>query len=119
MDGYALWLLALALPLLLLLRIYLVLPPVGQSIKRNPSEKCSLGVFLGSGMCGLSVPVSFLADPRFAIGGHTSEMRTLLRDVEFRRYSPRVYVYCPPDEISLQVVGELEVDTQNGKVRSP
>jgi hypothetical protein len=37
-----------ALPLLLVLRVYMVLPPQ-TSPRRRKGETCSLGVFLGSG----------------------------------------------------------------------
>lgn len=39
---------AVALPLLLVLRVYMVLPPQA-SPRRRKGETCSLGVFLGSG----------------------------------------------------------------------
>jgi hypothetical protein len=35
-------------------------------------------------------------------------MKALLSDIDFKRYSPRVYVFCPGDDMSLQLVAELE-----------
>jgi hypothetical protein len=57
--------------------------------RRKLGDRVSLGVFLGS-------------------GGHTAEMRALLKGVDRKRYSPRVYVYCHGDEMSLRAVAELE-----------
>ncbi|BEJ17399.1 hypothetical protein CspHIS471_0608000 [Cutaneotrichosporon sp. HIS471] len=95
--GQKLLLASLLLPtfavfLLLLRRITLVRP--GASAwspppRRKLGERVSLGVFMGS-------------------GGHTAEMRQLLKSVDRRRYSPRVYVYCHGDEMSLRAVAEIE-----------
>ncbi|KAI9636617.1 oligosaccharide biosynthesis protein Alg14 like-domain-containing protein [Dioszegia hungarica] len=83
--------LSVALPLLLALRVYLVLPDSSKpASRRKDGEKCSLGIFLGS-------------------GGHTSEMRTLLSGLDFERYTPRTYVYCPGDDMSLKIVRDLEI----------
>jgi beta-1,4-N-acetylglucosaminyltransferase len=41
-------------------------------------------------------------------GGHTSEMRTLLSTLDFEKYTPRVYVLCHGDEMSLRAVGAIE-----------
>ncbi|OCF61091.1 hypothetical protein L486_00735 [Kwoniella mangroviensis CBS 10435] len=85
--------------ILLIIRIYQVIPssPPTKSSKRNPSSKCSIAIFLGS-------------------GGHTSEMRSLLSTLPFDRYSPRKYIYCHNDEISLRAISELE--SKKGDVRT-
>ncbi|GFZ48507.1 UDP-N-acetylglucosamine transferase subunit ALG14, partial [Saitozyma sp. JCM 24511] len=70
---------AVALPLLLVLRVYMVLPPQ--------------------------------ASPR---RGHTAEMQTLLRDIDFTRYTPRTYVYCPGDSMSLRAIADVETTKASG-----
>ncbi|WWC94670.1 hypothetical protein V866_001518 [Kwoniella sp. B9012] len=76
--------------ILLIIRIYRVIPSSSsKSPKRNPSSKCSIAVFLGS-------------------GGHTSEMKSLISALPFDRYLPRKYIYCHNDEISLRAISELE-----------
>jgi hypothetical protein len=35
-------------------------------------------------------------------------MRTLLTGLDFNRYTPRTYVYCPDDEMSLRAITDLE-----------
>ncbi|KAL7418299.1 UDP-N-acetylglucosamine transferase subunit [Cryptotrichosporon argae] len=73
---------------LLALRVWLVLPRGERAPRRL--GRCSLAVFLGS-------------------GGHTSEARALLGAVlADARYSPRTYVYCHGDGLSLRAVAELE-----------
>jgi beta-1,4-N-acetylglucosaminyltransferase len=42
------------------------------------------------------------------IGGHTAEMKALISSLDFERYTPRTYVYCHGDEMSLRIVSELE-----------
>ncbi|WVF73127.1 hypothetical protein IAT40_007946 [Kwoniella sp. CBS 6097] len=92
-----------ALLVLLLWRTWSVLPrhrqspPSGNQRAKQPirirkaGEACSIAVFLGS-------------------GGHTSEMRALLSTLPFERYTPRTYVYCHGDEMSLKAVASLESD---------
>ncbi len=121
-----------SLPLLLVLRIYLLLPrfQAGPPPKRHPSSKCSLGVFLGSGMSvvysflrffskhdqseismtstkGLSLmkEIACLSCPT---GGHTAEMKTLLSTIDFNRYTPRKYIHCQDDILSLRIISTLE-----------
>lgn len=72
--------------------------------ERRLGDTASLGVFLGS-------------------GGHTAEMRAMLAAVDRKRYSPRVYVYCKGDEMSLEAVADIEGaesegDKGGGGVRS-
>lgn len=77
----------LSFAVLLALRVYLVLPRGAAPPKRTGTA--SLAVFLGS-------------------GGHTAEMRTLLSAVDKRRYTPRTYVYCTGDTMSLRAVADVE-----------
>jgi beta-1,4-N-acetylglucosaminyltransferase len=42
------------------------------------------------------------------LGGHTAEMKALVSSLDFERYTPRTYVYCHGDEMSLRVISELE-----------
>lgn len=58
---------------------------------RDPRPTRSLAVFLGS-------------------GGHTAEMRALLKSVDKHKFTRRTYVYCLGDELSLRVVAEVEPD---------
>ncbi|ORY28166.1 oligosaccharide biosynthesis protein Alg14 like-domain-containing protein [Naematelia encephala] len=80
-----------SLPLLLALRIYLVLPAhsAAPSPRRKENETCSLGVFLGS-------------------GGHTAEMIALISTLDMTRYTPRTYVHCRGDDMSLRLVSAFE-----------
>ncbi|WVO12782.1 hypothetical protein L204_100390 [Cryptococcus depauperatus] len=81
---------ALCLLIVLLLRIYQLLPSRSLAKQRRPrGSECSMVIFLGS-------------------GGHTSEMKTLLSTLDFHRYRPRTYIYCHGDNLSLKVVSELE-----------
>ncbi|CAK9784932.1 Alg14-domain-containing protein [Cutaneotrichosporon oleaginosum] len=88
---------ALILPVIaligLLFKRILIIRPGGSAWtpppQRKLGERVSLGVFLGS-------------------GGHTAEMRALMQGVDRRRYSPRVYVYCHGDEMSLRAVADIE-----------
>lgn len=88
-----------AMVLLLIKRVQLV-GPGGSSWspppRRKLGERVSLGVFMGS-------------------GGHTAEMRQLLKSVDRKRYSPRVYVYCNGDEMSLRAVAEIEGVEEKGE----
>ena len=42
------------------------------------------------------------------IGGHTAEMKALVSSLDFQRYTPRTYVYCYGDEMSVRIISELE-----------
>lgn len=89
-----------------LARLYLLLGNRRRNdTKRNSTDKCSLGVFMGSGMSIQDGQVRTSAD---SIGGHTAEMKALISSLDFNRYTPRTYVYCHGDEISLRIVSELE-----------
>lgn len=78
--------------------------------KRNSTDRCSLGVFMGSGMSIQDGQVRTSAD---SIGGHTAEMKALISSLDFNRYTPRTYVYCHGDEISLRIVSELETSSSS------
>lgn len=41
-------------------------------------------------------------------GGHTAEMKALLSTLDFKRYTPRAYVYCHGDLMSTRVIDEVE-----------
>lgn len=79
------------LPLALVIRLISILPRGrGKPSPHFPEPaKASLAIFMGS-------------------GGHTAEMRTLLSSINYERYSPRIYVYCTGDDMSLRAVSELE-----------
>ncbi|KAK8853055.1 hypothetical protein IAR55_003756 [Kwoniella newhampshirensis] len=81
------------LAFVLAFRIYALLPSGKSptSSNRRSTDTCSIAIFLGS-------------------GGHTSEMQTLISNLDFERYTPRTYIYCHGDEISLRAVGKLESD---------
>lgn len=76
---------------MVLVRIWAVLPPTKPTStqKRPSSSTCTLGVFLGS-------------------GGHTAEMKTLLSTLDYSRYTPRTYVLCHGDEMSLRTISTVE-----------
>lgn len=112
----------LAAILFLGLRIYLLLPRFfpRPPPPRQPDETCSLGIFLGSGMsfvlhkAALGTPsrgvicVGEDVPADLGIGGHTAEMRTLLSTLDFERYTPRTYIYCYGDTMSLSTISSLE-----------
>jgi len=120
MSTLTLILLTLALiPLLLALRIYFLLPTSStQPTVRRKGSTCSLGIFLGSGVLS---PLPLDHNPNESQGGHSAEMRTLLSTLDITRYSPRTYVYCYGDDISLRTVLELESSNKTSltSVRSP
>lgn len=41
-------------------------------------------------------------------GGHTTEMLSIIKNLDFKRYSPRFYVIAKSDEISLRKVKHIE-----------
>lgn len=87
-----------ALGLTLLYRLYTILPRGVKPPPRAPDSTASFAVFLGS-------------------GGHTAEMRTLLAAVDHKRYTPRTYVYCHGDELSLRAVADTEATTSTATGR--
>lgn len=91
-------LLVFVLGLALAARVYAVLPRRDRPQRRDSDTRPtrSLAVFLGS-------------------GGHTAEMRALLRSLDRRKYSPRIYVYGAGDALSLLAVSELEEDTKSAE----
>ncbi|OCH92280.1 glycosyltransferase family 1 protein [Obba rivulosa] len=98
-----LWSVALATGVLLIIRLWLILPRNSAATKRSArrhSDHCSLAVFLGS-------------------GGHTSEALLLLSGLDFSRYSPRTYIVSCGDNLSerkaiaLESLKPVESPTQN------
>lgn len=89
---------AAALGLLLAVRLYQVLPRRNRPRRKDSDKRPtrSLAVFLGS-------------------GGHTAEMRTMLRALDRRKYTPRIYVYGAGDALSLRAVSELEEDAKSSE----
>lgn len=83
----------LALFAILGLRVYILLPQNRQKPDAKPQRDarstCSLGVFFGS-------------------GGHSAEMKTLLSTLDFGRYTPRRYIACHGDDMSLRMIGAVE-----------
>jgi len=51
------------------------------------------------------------------IGGHTAEMKALISSLDFERYTPRIYVYCHGDEMSLRIISELESSSDSSVCR--
>ncbi|KAF9227396.1 oligosaccharide biosynthesis protein Alg14 like protein [Gyrodon lividus] len=79
-----------AFALLLLTRIYLLLPTsFHPKPPRRAGDKCSLAVFLGS-------------------GGHTSEALMLISALDFSRYAPRTYIVSEGDALSEEKARALE-----------
>jgi hypothetical protein len=103
-------------PLLLLCflgtaRVYVVLSKPTAPRKRSQSQTCSLAVFLGSG-----APHRGWADvcltPNGYSGGHTSEALLLLETLDFKRYTPRVYLISEGDTLSAQKAIAFEASRQ-------
>jgi len=80
-----------ALSLLLLSRVYLVLPTSchPRPPRRRHGDKCSLAIFLGS-------------------GGHTSEALMLTSALDLTRYAPRTYIISEGDTLSAKKAIALE-----------
>lgn len=78
-----------------LARFYLVVLTRSKRSTRGEREKCSLGVFLGS-------------------GGHTSEALTLASALDFSRYHPRTYIVSDGDVLSAQKAVDLEQYSADG-----
>ncbi|KAJ7783243.1 glycosyltransferase family 1 protein [Mycena metata] len=87
------FLLALALAILVIYRIFCTLPNRRRPVLHANTK--SLAVFLGS-------------------GGHTSEALTLISALDFGRYSPRTYVISEGDSFSAQKARDLESLKQTG-----
>nr|XP_033327159.1 UDP-N-acetylglucosamine transferase subunit ALG14 homolog [Megalopta genalis] len=49
-------------------------------------------------------------------GGHTAEMIRILSYLEFKNYSPRIYVHADTDVISVEKVQDLEKDNTDYKI---
>lgn len=74
---------------------------------RNPDETCSLGVFMGSGKSMSTCRFQGIGSLH-CIGGHTAEMKALMTTLDFNRYTPRTYVCCHGDEMSLRTITDIE-----------
>ncbi|EST09223.1 Oligosaccharide biosynthesis protein Alg14-like protein [Kalmanozyma brasiliensis GHG001] len=80
---------------LLLLRVWWVLPirkgrkQQQTDLKKTASDKCTVGVFLGS-------------------GGHTTELLQLVSALPTDRYTRRIYLVSSGDRFSLEKANELE-----------
>jgi len=77
--------------ILVILRIYYILPRKPNVRVTSERTACKLAVFLGS-------------------GGHTSEALMLISALDFTRYSPRVYVISEGDTLSAQKAADLEAE---------
>jgi beta-1,4-N-acetylglucosaminyltransferase len=101
--------LAVIVPVVLLcaLRFYFILPNRSRTRvkQRDSSSKCSLAVFLGSGVCSKAMEQRA---SQCSVGGHTSEALTLLESLDFTRYTPRTYIVCEGDESSADKARRLE-----------
>ena len=51
-------------------------------------------------------------------GGHTAEMLRIIRNLNFDRYSPRIYIHARSDNLSAEKVKELERDNKDYKLIS-
>ena len=63
------------------------------------------------------VPLEGLQGEANGIGGHTAEMKALISSLNFERYTPRTYVYCHGDEMSLRIISELESSSDSSVCR--
>lgn len=89
-------------------RAYAVLPQPKTSVRRlrDKNSKCSVAVFLGSGMFLERIPAR--QAPEAFIGGHTAEALLLLSSLDFERYTPRTYIISHGDTLSAQKALDLE-----------
>ncbi|KDR75846.1 hypothetical protein GALMADRAFT_248574 [Galerina marginata CBS 339.88] len=80
-----------SLALLLVYRLYSILPHTGQHRDRRLNSKpgCTVAVFLGS-------------------GGHTSEALALISALDFKRYNRRAYIVASGDDLSVRKAVDLE-----------
>ncbi|XP_043268481.1 UDP-N-acetylglucosamine transferase subunit ALG14 homolog [Venturia canescens] len=46
-------------------------------------------------------------------GGHTTEILEIVKNLNFERYRPRIYVYASSDNISSSKINELETNTKD------
>lgn len=49
-------------------------------------------------------------------GGHTAEMLRIVKHLDVKNYSPRVYIYAQTDKLSAEKVKDLEYDNKDYKV---
>jgi len=47
-------------------------------------------------------------------GGHTAEMTTLALSLDFTRYTPRKWIVCEGDEMSLRAIARIEGEKGSG-----
>lgn len=96
----------------LALRVYFVLPRHGRPL-REKVHKCTIAIFLGSGLLLSSCEAHCNLIWRLS-GGHTSEALTLVSALDFSRYAHRIYIIAAGDTLSAQKAMALE----KHKVRS-
>ena len=107
-------------------RIIQILPGKKRKLSdASINTNAHLMVFLGSGEFAVSI-LGCVSNQRvnfFFSGGHTGEMFRLLKDVDFKKYSRRTWIYHPEDEISGKRALEFEhvktsslTDQRRGKV---
>jgi beta-1,4-N-acetylglucosaminyltransferase len=80
---------------------------------KKDGETCSTAVFLGSGKFQYSTSEQTLIDIGLAshdAGGHTGEAIQLLSALDTTRYTPRTYIFCTGDNISLTKATSFEND---------
>ncbi|KAJ2284996.1 metalloprotease [Coemansia sp. RSA 2706] len=96
----ALPLLAICGLVLLLLRLYVVLPAFGtvRRASRRRKGKAAMHAATDKTLCVV-----------LGSGGHTAEMARLLQGVEFDRYTRRLYIVGEDDALSLDQIAAVEV----------
>lgn len=88
----------LFLVLALLGRIfYLIFYKRGKMIKNSKNNKIKTMIILGS-------------------GGHTTEMLKIINNLNFKIYTPRIYVHAQSDEISFKKIIDIDDDKNNCKI---
>ena len=80
---------------------------------REPGARCRLAVFLGSGDYYKARRCEHGTHTAGMLGGHTSEMLTLVSALDFTRYTPRTYIVSEGDTLSAQKAVDLEKARQD------
>ncbi|KAJ2341205.1 metalloprotease [Coemansia erecta] len=88
------------LAIVLLLRLYCVLPALGRSSKYASKRR--------KGKAAVRVSADMTLCVVLGSGGHTAEMTRLLQGVEFDRYTRRLYIVSDHDALSLDQIGAVE-----------
>lgn len=93
--------------LTIILRVYYILPrkTTRRSHPELPGTR-KLAVFLGSGKRSSQGSPGIVLT--FNLGGHTSEALTMVSALDFRRYSPRIYIVSEGDTLSAKKAMALE-----------